>query len=111
LRQVPFGDEGQWPQSNLVRILHGQPADYLLASLKAYAEGKRRSGIMQPLAADLAPEDMRELADYYAGLPHPQMPSTSADAAVAERGRKLVVEGVPSANVPPCATCHSNVGP
>jgi len=94
-----------------VRILHGQPADYLLASLKTYAEGKRRSGIMQPLAADLAPEDMRELADYYAGLPHPQMPSTSADAAVAERGRKLVVEGVPSANVPPCATCHSNVGP
>ena len=101
------GDEGQWPQSNLVRILHGQPADYLLASLKACAEGKRRSG----MAADLAPEDMRELADYYAGLPHPQMPSTSADAAVAERGRKLVVEGVPSANVPPCATCHSNVGP
>jgi len=44
-------------------------------------------------------------------FPHPQMPSTSADAAVAERGRKLVVEGVPSANVPPCATCHSNVGP
>ena len=111
LRQVPFGDEGQWPQSNLVRILHGQPADYLLASLKAYAEGKRRSGIMQPLAADLGPEDMRELADYYAGLPHPQMPSTSETWAVVERGRKLVVEGVPSANVPPCATCHSNVGP
>jgi cytochrome c553 len=71
------GDEGQWPLSNVVPILHGQPAVYLLASLKAYAEGKRRSGIMQPLAADLAPEDMRELADYYAGLPHPQMPSTS----------------------------------
>jgi len=105
------GDEGQWPLSNVVPILHGQPAVYLLASLKAYAEGKRRSGIMQPLAADLAPEDMRELADYYAGLPHPQMPSTSADAAVVERGRKLVVEGVPSANVPPCATFHSNVGP
>ena len=102
---------GQWALSNVVPILHGQPAVYLLASLKAYAEGKRRSGIMQPLAADLAPEDMRELADYYAGLPHPQMPSTSADAAVVERGRKLVVEGVPSANVPPCATCHSNVGP
>jgi len=37
-------------------VLHGQPADYLLASLKAYAEGRRRSGIMQPLAADLRPE-------------------------------------------------------
>jgi cytochrome c553 len=98
------------PLSNLVPILHGQPADYLLASLKAYAEGKRRSGIMQPLAADLTPEDMRELADYYAGLAQPQVPSSSADAAVVER-RKLVVEGVPSAAVPPCATCHSNVGP
>jgi cytochrome c553 len=105
------GDEGQLPLSNLVPILHGQPADYLLASLKAYAEGKRRSGIMQPLAADLTPEDMRELADYYAGLAQPQVPSSSADAAVVERGRKLVVEGVPSAAVPPCATCHSNVGP
>ena len=76
-------------------ILHGQPAVYLLASLKAYAEGKRRSGIMQSLAADLGPEDMRELADYYAGLPHP---NNQRDVAVVERGRKLVVEGVPSAN-------------
>ena len=49
------GDESQPPLSNLVPVLHGQPADYLFASLKAYAEGKRRSGIMQPLAADLRP--------------------------------------------------------
>jgi cytochrome c553 len=58
-----------------VPVVHGQPSDYLLASLKAYSEGKRRSGIMQPLAADLRPEDIRELADYYAGLPLPQLQS------------------------------------
>src|SRR6186713_690881 len=32
------GDEGQWPLSNVVPILHGQPPVYLLASLKAYAK-------------------------------------------------------------------------
>ena len=91
-------------------MLNGQPADYLLASLKAYAEGKRRSEIMQPLAADLRPEDMRELADYYAGLPPPQLQSKNSDAALVERGRKLAVEGRSHAGVLPCATCHNNVG-
>jgi cytochrome c553 len=91
-----------------VPVLHGQPADYLLASLKAYAEGRRRSGIMQPLAADLRPEDMRELADYYAGPPHLQ--SKNSDAALVERGRKLAVEGRSDAGVLPCAACHNNTG-
>jgi cytochrome c553 len=45
--------------SNLVPVLHGQPAEFLVSALNAYAEGKRRSGIMQPLAADLRAEDIR----------------------------------------------------
>jgi cytochrome c553 len=47
------GAEGQLQMSDLVPMLHGQPADYLMSALRAHAEGKRRSGIMQPLAADL----------------------------------------------------------
>ena len=105
------GDKDQPPLSNLVPVLHGQPAEYLLASLKAYAEGKRRSGIMQPLAADLPIEPMRELAEYYAGLDPPHKKSNIVDAALVERGRKLAVEGLPDAGVPPCATCHNNNGP
>jgi cytochrome c553 len=66
------GSEGQLPLSNLVPVLHGQPVDYLMGALKAYAEGKRRSNIMQPLAGDLRDEDMRQLAAYYAGLPSPR---------------------------------------
>ena len=89
-------------------VLHGQPATYLLDSLKAYAEGKRQSGIMQPLAADLRPEDMRELADYYAKLTPPSVQAEASDATSVERGRKLAVEGVPDAGVPPCALCHNN---
>ena len=105
------GYEGNLPLSNLVPVLHGQPAEYLLASLKAYADGERRSGMMQPLAADLRPEDMRELADYYAGLPLPQLQSKGSDAALVERGRKLAVEGRSDGGVVPCAACHNNTGP
>ena len=64
------GGEGERPMSNLVPVLHGQPAEYLVSALKAYAGGKRRSGIMQPLAVDLRVEDIENLADYYAGLRH-----------------------------------------
>jgi cytochrome c553 len=100
------GADGEPPLSDLVPVLHGQPADYLMGSLKAYAEGKRRSGIMQPLAADLRPDDMRQLVEYYAGLTPPQEQPRTRDAVLVERGRKLAVDGLASAGVPPCATCH-----
>jgi cytochrome c553 len=104
------GGAGERPMSNLVPVLHGQPADYLVSALKAYAEGRRRSGIMQPLAADLRDEDMRNLADYYAGLASPLEEPSSVDASLIERGRKLAVEGAPETGVPPCMACHSNPG-
>ena len=63
---------------------------------------------MQPLAADLRPEDMRELADYYAKLTSPSVQAEASGAASMERGRKLALEGVPDAGVPPCALCHHN---
>src|SRR5262249_6270209 len=100
------GSEGQLPLSNLVPVLHGQPVDYLLDVLKAYAEGKRRSGIMQPLAADLSDEAMRQLAAYYAGLPAPREQS-DVDHVAIEPGRKLALEGAPEHGVPACVACHS----
>ena len=102
------GSEGQLPLSNLVPVLHGQPVDYLMDALKAYAEGKRRSGIMQPLAADLRDEDMRQLATYYAGLRPPRDEPSAVDATLVESGRKLALEGAPEAGVPPCMACHGN---
>jgi len=102
------GAEGERPMSNLVPVLHGQPVDYLFGSLKAYAEGKRRSGIMQPLAADLRDEDMRNLAEYYASLPPPQEQPKPADAALIEAGRKLALEGMPHAGILPCVACHGS---
>jgi cytochrome c553 len=105
------GGEGERPMSNLVPVLHGQPAGYLFSALKNYAEGKRRSGIMQPLAADLRDEDMRNLANYYARMTLPAAKPKVADAALIESGRKLAVEGVPNVGVPPCLMCHGRDAP
>jgi cytochrome c553 len=94
--------------SDLVPVLHGQPAEYLMSSLKAYAAGKRQSGIMQPLAADLQDQDMRSLADYYAQLVPPKIQPKTAAAVLLQAGRRLVVEGAPESGVPPCVTCHTS---
>ena len=104
------GGEGERPMSNLVPVLHGQPAEYLVSALNAYAEGKRRSGIMQPLAADLRAEDIQNLADYYAGLTPPHGASEAQDASLLEKGRKLALEGLPEAGIPACVACHNGSG-
>jgi cytochrome c553 len=92
--------------------LAGQPRAYLRNALDAYARGERHSGIMQPVAAALEPEDRRRLAEHYAGLPA----AGHGDAAAVEpeavaRGEELATMGVPERGVPSCADCHGPGGP
>jgi cytochrome c553 len=46
--------------------LSGQHADYLEHSLASYRSGARKNGIMAPFAAQLKPEDIKEVAEYFA---------------------------------------------
>jgi cytochrome c553 len=46
--------------------LSGQHADYLEHSLTAYRSGARKNGIMAPFASQLKPEDIKQVAEYYA---------------------------------------------
>jgi cytochrome c553 len=85
--------------------VHPAPS-FLLAALEAYAKGNRRSGIMQPLAADLDPQDMRPLADYYAKLPPPKPRRTALADIASDRGRMLATEGDPASGIPACNGCH-----
>jgi cytochrome c553 len=48
--------------------LTGQKPAYFMASMQAYALGRRSSGIMEPIAIALSQEVTAELARYYAGL-------------------------------------------
>jgi len=87
--------------------LAGQREAYLLNALKAYASDKRYSGIMQPIAAALTREEMRDLASYYANLPSGSQPGAAAlPAEQVERGRKIANEGIPAQGVATCSECH-----
>ena len=45
--------------------LAGQHADYLAYALESYRNGSRKNGLMQPFAAQLQPEDIKALAEFY----------------------------------------------
>jgi cytochrome c553 len=100
------GAEGSGPRSALVPILHGQPAESLIAALQAYQAGKRESGIMQPLANDLTQGDVEHVARYYASLALPALSSAALTGANLSNGRKLAEEGLPEAELPACVSCH-----
>jgi cytochrome c553 len=97
------GAEGLGPRSGLVPVLHGQSAAFLAASLRAYASGERRSGIMQPIASQLAPDAIDGLARYYASLPAPPLQATVPQAAQA-----LATSGDAEARIPACTGCHGS---
>ena len=103
------GADDRRPPSALVPILHGQPAEFLAAALRAYADGKRESGIMQPVAADLTPEAMRRVAEYYCRLASRlsrAKPARDRCRRHRERARAGNAQGLPAAEIPPCLTCH-----
>jgi cytochrome c553 len=55
--------------SNTIPNLAAQRAGYLEAQLKALKEGSRKNPIMNAIAAQLSPEDMANVAAYFASLP------------------------------------------
>ena len=96
------GAEQGRPASGLVPVLHGQPRDFLVAALQSYAAGNRLSGFMQPVASELAPDDIDKLASYYSALPVPK----TARATTAAKTDALATAGDPIARIPACIGCH-----
>lgn len=84
--------------------LAGQSAAYLRASLDAYADGHRHSGMMEPLAAGLSPGARDRVAEHYSRMIAPSAQATNADAV--RRGQRIAADGIPAQGIPPCAACH-----
>jgi cytochrome c553 len=91
--------------------LSGQSESYLYATLEAYADGFRYSGIMQPAAAQLSEAEMRRLAEHYASVSDAS-PSASARTMTDsdELGELIARRGVPAEGIPACVTCHEPSG-
>jgi cytochrome c553 len=87
-------------------VLAGQRAEYLRASLEAYAKGERHSGFMEPVAAPLGPDEMQAIAAYYARRPRASGAAPRPEGGDVERGRRIAEEGLPDTLVPGCNSCH-----
>ena len=87
--------------------LAGQRPAYVFATMQAYAKGERHSGIMEPQAASLGTDEMKEIAEYYSRKsPAAASGVAPGSAGDIERGRRIATNGVPELLVPACVKCH-----
>lgn len=91
--------------------LAGQKPEYLLESLRAFAERRRHSGIMGPIAASLDSLERSAVVAYYSRLrrrvpaPPDERSTVSRDTSVS-RGEGIARQGLPDQRVPSCVDCH-----
>lgn len=82
--------------------LAGQRSGYLYASLRAFRDRSRFSGVMSSVASPLSDEAMRQIAEYYEALP--SRPPASLETS--DAGAAIATQGIADRDIPPCAECH-----
>lgn len=88
--------------------LAGQHPAYLEKQLADFKSGKRANPVMSGIAAALSPEDMQNLAAYFASqkLALDKAKTNGAGSL----GEKIYRGGIAATNVPACAACHGPTG-
>ncbi len=86
--------------------LAGQNAQYLAKQLQDFVSGKRTNSTMSPQARDLSEDNIRALAEHFAGLPPRQSRANPTRSVVI--GRRIYQQGMPGWGIPPCAICHGD---
>lgn len=87
--------------------LAGQNERYIARQLKLFKSGQRQNPVMQPFAAMLSPQDMRDVGAFFAAKS--VMPGTG-DEAFLEKGQALFRGGDHDAGLPACMACHGPAG-
>jgi cytochrome c553 len=95
------------PEAGYPRI-HGQPHAYVERQLAAFADGRRPSVVMTPLAQRLSAEQRAALAAHFAAT-DPPLPTTPS-APSGDRGRTLATTGDNALRVQACQNCHGPDG-
>lgn len=91
----------EWPS------LAGQSSKYIVAQLKNFKTGVRRNALMQPQAANLSEQDMKDLAAYYAS--QKAKPGVAAEESVATAD-PLHRGGDAERGLAACSACHGPKG-
>lgn len=94
------------PEAGYPRLA-AQPAAYLERQLEAYADGRRRSAVMEPLARSLSAAERRRLAGEFSAM----TPVATARAdSHSQRGETLALVGDAALRVQACQNCHGPLG-
>lgn len=94
------GFRGAFPMPRLA----GQQPEYLENQLQAFIDRRRTNPVMFNVAHVLSPSMLAALGAHFKDL-NPK-PLGGAPKELVAAGKKIYEEGVPSAEVPACATCH-----
>lgn len=89
--------------------LAGQQASYARLQLAAFRAKLRPSEAMQRVAANLADQDIADIAAYVASL-QPGAAWKSEDGALRGKGQALFLAGDPARNLMACVVCHGADG-
>jgi cytochrome c553 len=98
------GFRGSFPMPRLA----GQQPEYLLNQLQAFIEHRRSNTVMYGVAHVLSPSMLTALAAHFKDLD--PKPLGGAPQQLFAEGKKIYDDGLPSAEVPPCASCHGADG-
>jgi cytochrome c553 len=88
--------------------LAGQHPEYLLKQLKNFKEGTRANAVMSGMVANLTPEDMQNLAQYFSTQTITL--SKAKSNGKGSLGEKIYRGGIAATQVPACAACHGANG-
>src|ERR1700719_178351 len=94
------GFRGAFPMPRLA----GQQPEYLENQLQAFIEHRRTNPVMFNVAHVLSPPMLKALSTHFKDL-NPK-PLGGAPKELVAEGKKIYEDGIPSAEVPPCASCH-----
>ena len=89
-------------------ILQGQHPRYLFKQLDEFKSGKRDNPIMKVYASALSPDDMRNVAAFYASKQ--AKPGFAKNKQLVPLGEKIYRGGIADRSVPACSGCHSPTG-
>jgi cytochrome c553 len=89
-------------------ILQSQHPEYLVKQLTEFKSGARQNAVMSGMVAALGPDDMRNVAAFYASKQ--AKPGFAKDKATVALGEKIYRGGIADRSIPACAGCHSPDG-
>jgi cytochrome c553 len=92
------GFRGSFPMPRLA----GQQPEYLQNQLQAFIDRRRTNPMMFNVAHVLTPSMLTPLAEHFRDL-NPK-PLGGAPKEIVAEGKKIYDEGIPKAEVPPCAS-------